>query len=195
MVDEAQEVLEDEVITEEDLGSVIAFEKEIGAELIESEVIGPTKEEIAALAEANQKAELEAKEAAEIAKAKEVEEARVVEEARQQDLKDRYAGLVDKNMASAQLNIGNPDLHFNTFIMAEKNHATAEGLMLELEAMDKKCQAKIQLTAHLENRKIEYAQIDILLLEGLAEREEGREEKMKLYNEKRAEIREKYPKV
>ncbi len=170
MVDETQE---DEIITEEDLAP---------------EVVEPSKEEIAAQ-------EAKAKEAADIAKAKEIEEARVAEEARQQDLKDRYAGLADHRMAAAQLNISNPDLHFNTFIMAEKNHTMAESLMLELEAMDKKCQAELQATAHLEKRRVEYAQIDILLLEGLAEREAGDETKIKLYNEKRAAIRLKHPKV
>ncbi len=164
-------------------------------EIITEEDLAPSAEELAAQEEAKQKAKEAALAAAKITKEKEVEAARVAEEARQQDLKDRYAGLHDHRMASAQLAISNPDLHFNQNILAEKDHNVAEAKILELEAKDQECYAGIQATIHLDRRKEAYKEIDVLLLEALAEKEEGRPERMVEYLEKRAAIREANPKV
>ncbi len=176
MTDETTQ--EDEIITEEDLAPV-----------------EPTEEELAAQEEANQKAKEEALEAARIAKAKEIEEARVVEEARQQGLKDRYAALIDSKLAAEQLGLCTSDLHFNQFIMTEKNHAKADSLLKELEDMDKACQDNITSVLNLEKRRTEYEKIDKLLLEGLAEKEVGNNTKLQEYLVKRAAIRLKHPKV
>ena len=70
-----------------------------------------------------------------------------------------------------------------------------EQKVLKLEAAKKEIDDEKKLELPIVNRKKEYREIDEKLLEALAEKEEGRPEKMVQYLKLRKSIKEKYPKV
>jgi len=69
-----------------------------------------------------------------------------------------------------------------------------EEKVVKLEAAKKEVDDEIKRNEPLENRSREYRKIDTLLLEAIAEKEEGRPEKMVEYLRLREEIKQKYPK-
>lgn len=193
-----KEIKQEEVLSEQEIiqeeASEASLEEEVieDEEIISSEDLEPQSlEEILEDEEELSEEELQAEKEAE---EKTIEEARQAALAREEDLKARYASLKDHRLAAAQLGIPNPDLHFNSHILAAKNHELAEEKMKELEAMDDKCYKKMLEDKWLEGRKAEYAKIDVLLMEALAEQAAGDESKMKMYLAKRGEIKGKYPK-
>ena len=70
-----------------------------------------------------------------------------------------------------------------------------EKKILKLEEAKKEVDAEEEKKTPLRKRRAEYARIDHLLLEAMAEKENGRPEKMQEYLIKRKEIKDKYPKV
>tara|TARA_Y100001963_G_C6671586_1_gene395364 strand:- start:35 stop:418 length:384 start_codon:yes stop_codon:yes gene_type:complete len=70
-----------------------------------------------------------------------------------------------------------------------------EQKIIKLEAAKKEVDEQIEKNAPLEKRKQAYIRIDHLLLEAIAEKEEGRSEKMKAYLAEREKIKKKFPKV
>ena len=167
----SEEIIEDEIIIEDEvINEQEIIEEEVIEEVPQEEIIEqPSEEEL-------------------------LEIARLEEIARQDDLNARYAALHDHRMAGAQLNIGNVDLHFQHHILFNKSNDVGENSMKELEAMDLKGYQDVQNSLWLEKRKEEYAKIDLLLMEAIAEKEAGNPEKMQAYLALRGEIKGKYPK-
>lgn len=123
----------------------------------------------------------------------EVEEARLAEVARVQDLKDRYAALSDKGLLQGAAQISNPDAYFRDSVLKESPEQ-AEVNLLQLESVYELALSELQSNAWLENRKREYAKLDSMLMEALAEKEAGRPEKMQEYLSLRESIKNQYPK-
>lgn len=69
-----------------------------------------------------------------------------------------------------------------------------EKKIIALENAKAEVDAEIQAEKPIRNRRLEYSNIDKLLLEAIAEKEEGRPEKMVEYLRLREEIKQKYPK-
>lgn len=112
---------------------------------------------------------------------------------RQQDLKDRYANLYNSQIAAQQLGKSSADIYFNQHILFHKDHKIAEKMLVELEEMDKKCHFAELYSENSFKRKLAYKKIDITLLEALAEKEEGRPDKMQEYLSLRKEIQDQFP--
>ena len=70
-----------------------------------------------------------------------------------------------------------------------------EQKVLKLEAAKKEIDEETSKNNVLEDRREEYQKIDHLLFEAIAEKEEGRPEKMKEYLIERKKIKDDYPKV
>ena len=70
-----------------------------------------------------------------------------------------------------------------------------EQKVLKLEAAKKEIDEETSKNKVLEDRREEYQKIDHLLFEAIAEKEEGRPEKMKEYLIERKKIKDDYPKV
>lgn len=174
-----EELILEEPISEDD---EILEEEEVVEEVIEEPPL--TEEELLAIAEEEERLRLEAEALAE----------RNRRLAFEQDLKDRYASLHDRNAACHQLGISNPDLYFDQLVLYNKEELDASKNMKAIEDMDAANKQAEDARAYLDGRIQEYNQIDKLLLEALAEKEEGREEKMIEYKAKRAAIKAKFPK-
>lgn len=114
------------------------------------------------------------------------------EEARIADLKSRYEALSDKGLIQGSLSISNPDLHFANLLQADP--AEAEAGVIEMEEAYHSLLSELSRTSYIEQRQAEYAKIDNLLLEALAEQAEGRPERMVEYLALREQIKLQFPK-
>lgn len=138
-------------------------------------------------------AQLQAEFEAYLAELKSEEEARLAEIARIEDLKARYEALSDKGLIQGSLSISNPDFHFANLLQADP--VEAEAGMVEMEEAYHNLLSELSQTSYVEQRQVEYAKIDNLLLEALAEQAEGRPEKMVEYLALREQIKLNFPKV
>lgn len=116
------------------------------------------------------------------------EEARLAEIERVQDLKDRFAALTDSGLIQAQ-GISNPAAYFRDEILKNSDKAQAESKMAELESNYQIALNAINANTWLNNRQVEYAKIDKMLMEAIAEREAGRPERMDEYLALRDQIK------
>ena len=122
-----------------------------------------------------------------------------------EELEKRLAPLVSNNVYYGKAfgfryEIINGDSHQIDYIR-EVNSWNREDLVdfekkiLKLEEAKKELDAKEKKELPLRKRRYEYARIDHLLLEALAERENGRPEKMETYLALRAKIKKDIPKT
>lgn len=123
----------------------------------------------------------------------ELEQARLAEEARIADLKSRFEALSDVGLLQSAMSISNPALHFRDVILAA-DAEQAEIEMLAIESAYQLMQGNIIAESWLQSRQSAYAQIDSMLLEGLAEDAAGRPEKLQEYLQLREQIKLQYPK-
>lgn len=121
------------------------------------------------------------------------EEARLAEIARLEDLNSRFSELSDHGLLQGALGISNIALHFRDNVL-NADAEQAEQNMLIMESAYDQSMAEINADAWLRNRQIEYAKIDNMLLEGLAEDAAGRPEKLQEYLALREQIRLAHPK-
>lgn len=118
----------------------------------------------------------------------EAEEARLAEVARIDDLKARFDAMEDKGLLAGASKISNPLAYFNQQVL-KADKVEAESMMVALETAYQSLLGELNATAWLDKRKSEYAKIDSLLLEALAEKEAGRPEKMEEYLALREQIK------
>lgn len=116
------------------------------------------------------------------------EEARLAEIARIEDLKSRFSALSDSGLIQAQ-GISNPAAYFRDEILKNLDKAQAEFKMAELESNYQIALNAINANLWLKNRQVEYAKIDTMLMEAIAEKEAGRPEKMDEYLALREQIK------
>lgn len=115
------------------------------------------------------------------------------EEARIADLKSRFEALSDVGLLQSAMSISNPALHFRDVILvADAEQAEIE--MLAMESAYQLMQEDMIAESWLQSRQAEYAKIDKMLLEGLAEDAAGRPEKLQEYLQLREQIKAQYPK-
>ena len=112
----------------------------------------------------------------------------------EEDLKLRYEVLNDRNAACHQSGISNPDLYFNQQILYNKSEIEALANMVKIEDMDEIVRLQTASSEYLRLREEKYRTIDKLLLEALAEKEEGNPAKMEEYLEQRSAIKLAHPK-
>lgn len=115
------------------------------------------------------------------------------EEARIADLKSRFEALSDVGLLQGLLGISNIAAHFRDNVMCQ-NAEEAEQSMILLESQYSQALLDIQSVSWLQSRQIEYAKLDKMLLEGLAEDAAGRPDKLHEYLQLREQIKAQYPK-
>jgi len=121
------------------------------------------------------------------------EEARLAEVARIADLKARFEALSDVGLIQGSMSISNPAAYFKSDILAAEPNL-AESLMMAMEQAYHAFAEELNGEAWLKARQSEYAKIDHLLMEAVAEKEAGRPEKMEEYLELREQIKLAHPK-
>ena len=122
------------------------------------------------------------------------EESRLAELVRIQDLRDRFDALPDKGLLQGAADINNPAAYFRDEILRNEDKAEAEQNMLALESAYSSAEAELDSDAWLRSREREYAKLDKMLLEALAEKEAGRPDRMEEYLTLREQIRLDHPK-
>lgn len=108
------------------------------------------------------------------------------------DLKSRFSALSDHGLIQAQ-GISNPAKHFIDHILNAEPEA-AEQELAKIEQAYAQRVAAINADSWLRSRQVEYAKIDSMLLEGLAEDAAGRPERLQEYLALREKIKLQYPK-
>ena len=116
------------------------------------------------------------------------ENARLAEEARVSDLHMRCSALSDHGLIQGASGISNPAMYMKQSII-NASPEEAETNMLILESAYEMAMLDMQADAWLNNRQSEYAKIDNMLLEAVAEKEDGRPEKMAAYLALREQIK------
>lgn len=171
--------------------------------LEEEEVLEPEQSEevIEEITEPSEKQEVEEEDIQEVEQelSEEESEALLKEEADRRhafeaSLKERFSKLNDKNAACQQSGASNPDLYFNQIILYNKDEEEADRLLKQLEDKDQEIKKEVDASDYLLKRSIAYKEIDVLLLEGLAEKEAGDSSKLELYLEKRQAIKDTHKK-
>jgi len=117
----------------------------------------------------------------------------IAEVERIDDLKSRYAAMSDVGLLQGVSGISNPDLHFQKEILSAPADQ-AESALAALEDAYNLAISDLESESWLQARQSEYAKIDNMLLEALAEKEEGRPEKMQEYLDLRDQIKQANPK-
>lgn len=117
-----------------------------------------------------------------------MENARLAEEARIADLKSRFEAMSDIGLLQGAAGISNIHAYFRDSIL-EIDKYQAETNMLALESAYEMAELDMQSNAWLKNRQVEYAKIDNMLLEALAEDYDGRPERMNEYLALREQIK------
>ena len=117
----------------------------------------------------------------------EAEEARLAEIARLDALKERFELMPDHGRIQG-MGIQNPAKHFIDNVLGAEPEA-AEAELSRMEAHYKEVSDKFESESWLRNREAEYAKIDVMLMEAIAEKEAGRPEKMEAYLAIRAQIK------
>lgn len=116
------------------------------------------------------------------------ENARLAEEARIADLKARFSAMSDIGLLQGVTGISNIHAYFRDSILGiDKDQA--ENNMLALESAYEMAESEMNADAWLKNRQSEYAKLDNMLLEALAEDYDGRPEKMNEYLALREQIK------
>ena len=130
--------------------------------------------------------------------------AEIARRKRKADLEKRFTPLVKNNSyyqkafgyRVKKINGDNHVIHYGEEIAEwdRDNLDDFEQKVLKLEAAKKQMDDKEEQERPMLNRKNEYRKIDEMLLEGLAEQEEGRPQKLARYMTMRRAIKEKFPK-
>lgn len=115
------------------------------------------------------------------------EDARLAGVARIDDLKSRFSELSDHGLLQAQ-GISNPAKYFQDSVL-NAEPSVAEQNMLIMESNYDQSVSEMNADAWLKSRQSEYAKIDKMLLEGLAEDAAGRPEKLAEYLALREQIK------
>ena len=121
------------------------------------------------------------------------EEARLAEVERIADLKSRFSQLTDSGLIQKQ-GIQNPAAYFRDEILNNSDKEEAENKLAQIEISYQSDLAKLSEDLWLKNRQSEYSKIDKMLLEALAEKENGDDTRMNEYLVLRAQIKSQFPK-
>jgi hypothetical protein len=106
------------------------------------------------------------------------EEARLAEIARVEAMKVRFSAISDLRLSMHRIGDQTPNMAlFELDIISTNNVALLEAL----EVADSANQAEIAAELPMKNRAAEYAKLDVMLLEAIAEQAAGRPEKMEEY--------------
>lgn len=116
------------------------------------------------------------------------EQARLDEIARLEDLKTRFEALDDSGLIQAQ-GISNPAAYFRDEILKNSDKVQAESKLAAIELAYQSRMRSINQYDYAKARQIEYAKLDNMLLEAIAEKENGRPEKMAEYLALRDQIK------
>ena len=127
--------------------------------------------------------------------------AEIAQRKRKADLEKRFKGLehFHDSVFGAEVKIINGEKHLihHSERIAEWDRDDLDDFeqkVLKLEAAKKEMDDKAERERPMLNRKNEYRKIDEMLLEGLAEQEEGRPQKLARYMTLRRAIKERFPK-
>ncbi len=124
-----------------------------------------------------------------------VEMSRMKEVARVGSLVDRYKMLKDNRTSIDSIfkNVSNPDLWLKE-VLSMSDHEKAEKIINVVVAKDSELYQEELRLKYRKDRAREYGKLDPMLMEALAEKEEGRPKKMETYLSLRAKIKLNNPK-
>lgn len=117
-----------------------------------------------------------------------IEQDRLAEQARIADLQARFSSMSDSGLLQGAAGISNIHAYFRDSILGIDKEQ-AETNMLALESAYEMAESEMNADAWLKNRQVEYAKLDNMLLEALAEDYDGRPEKMNEYLALREQIK------